>query len=167
MKPASRNRGFTLIDVLVLIVLIGTVAGSMTVLFSRLSAQSAQTMRARQQLGLAQALLAEVRLMPMTAGDPMGPAGKSRYPGPNRFDNVNDYNGLMLPDAGCAGGICDIGRRALIPAGSPLTGCSATIATVPQALPGVPAVDALRIVVTVRCPGQPDTTAEGIRIRHS
>ena len=76
MKPASRCSrrrhvgGFTLIDVLVIIVLVGTVAGSMTVLFSRLAAQSAESMRGRQMLGLAQTLLAEVNMMPMTFCDP-------------------------------------------------------------------------------------------------
>src|SRR4249920_3200762 len=66
----QRERGFTLIDVLVLIVLVGTVAGSLTVLFSRLSAQSAQTLRAQQALTLAMSLLDEVRAMPMTYCDP-------------------------------------------------------------------------------------------------
>ena len=173
MKPASRCSrrrhvgGFTLIDVLVIIVLVGTVAGSMTVLFSRLAAQSAESMRGRQMLGLAQTLLAEVSMMPMTFCDPqdarastataavlspsgcastvdaLGPEpGESRYNPANRFDNVSDYNGLVLPGPGCAGGICDIAGNVLNPAGSPLAGCSAAVNTTPQAMPRIAALDA-------------------------
>lgn len=184
---------------LVLIVVIGTVAGSLTVLFSRLSAQSAQSLRERQALGLAQTLLNEVRMMPMTFCDPtdpqaptataavVGPPGvgcvtveglgpeltETRYNAANRFDNVSDYHNLTIPGPGCGGGICDIAGNLLNPVGSPLNGCSAVIATTPQAIQGVAALDAngrpqsLRIVVTVRCPGRADTVAEGIRMRHS
>jgi len=170
VKPDSscrRARGFTLIDVLVLIVLVGTVAGSLTTLFSRLSAQSAESLRARQTLAIAQTLLNEVRMMPMTYCDPQDPRatlatgaftggtgcsatveglgpepGESRYNAANRFDNVGDYNGLAIPGVGCAGGICDIAGNLLNPPGSPLAGCSALITTTPQATPGIAALDA-------------------------
>ena len=131
LAPRCRHaRGFTLIDVLVLIVLIGTVAGSFTLLFGRWSAQSAQALRDRQALAIAQALLAEVRGMPFTYCDPgdarallatgafvggtgcqatvdaLGPeGGESRYNAANRFDGVSDYQGLTLPGPGCPGGI--------------------------------------------------------------
>ena len=199
MKPASRCSarrragGFTLIDVLVLIVLLGTVAGSMTVLFSRLAAQSADTMRERQMLALANALLAEVRMMPMTYCDPqdanvltagssaacaataegLGPEpGETRYNAADRFDNVSDYHGFASPGAGCPGGICDIAGNLLNPAGSPLAGCSTTITTTPQAMPGIAALDAngrpqaLRIAVRLRCPSRVDTVVEAVRLRH-
>lgn len=186
MKPASRCRrqaGFTLIDVLVIIVLLGTVAGSLTVLFSRLAAESAETMRQRQTLGIAQALLAEVRMMPFTVCDPkpavpgppgcsavvdgLGPEpGESRYTPGNRFDGVSDYHGLALPGPGCLGGICDINGVLINGPGSPLAGCSAGVTTTPLALPGVAAAQAWRIVVTVTCAGQP-TVVEGVRVRHA
>ena len=183
-----------------MIVLIGTVAGSLTVLFSRLAAQSSESMRGRQMLALAQTLLAEVRMMPMTYCDPgdanartataaivgvgptrcatavdaLGPEpGETRYNAANRFDGVSDYNGLAIPGPGCVGGICDIASNLFNPPGSPLTGCSAGILTTPQAMPGVAALDvngrpnALRIIVTVRCPSQIDMVAEGVRMRHS
>jgi MSHA pilin protein MshD len=193
-----RARGFTLIDVLVLIVLLGTVAGSMTVLFSRLAEQSATTLRARQSLGLAQALLGEVRSMPFTYCDPqdaratlatgaftggtgcattvdaLGPEpGETRYNPANRFDGVSDYQGLVMPGPGCAGGVCDIAGNLINGPGTPLAGCSARIILTPQALPGVAALDgngrpqALRIVVTVSCPGQADTLVEAVRVRHA
>ena len=198
-SSCHRTRGFTLIDVLVLIVLIGSVAGSLTVLFSRLSAQSAQTLRAQQALTLAQSLLDEVRAMPMTYCDPqdtqagsatgafvgaggcastvevMGSEGieqRAAVPA-QRFDNVSDYNNLVMPGPSCAGGICDPTGALINPAGSPLAGCSARIVTTAQAMPGIAALDAngrpqgLRIVVTVTCPGIANTVVEGVRLRHS
>ncbi len=192
-----RHRGFTLIDVLVLIVLLGSVAGSLTVLFTRLASQSAETMRARQALAAAQAVLNEVRAMPFTYCDPqdanaasatgaftggsgcasvvdaLGPeAGENRYNPANRFDGVSDYQGLTMPGAGCAGGLCDIAGNLLNGVGSPLAGCSARVAVTPQAMPGVAALDvngrpqALRISVTLTCPAMADTLVEGIRMRH-
>ena len=71
-----RQRGFTLIDVLVIIVLVGTVAGALTVVFSRLAASSAESMRARQVLALAQSLLTEVRMMPFSFCDPQDARAK-------------------------------------------------------------------------------------------
>lgn len=200
-RPSSyREGGFTLIDVLVLIVMLGVVAGLMTVLFSRLSSQSAQNMRSAQMLSTAQALLTEVTAQPMTFCDPQdarvrlanggtvggancasqaelpGPeGGESRY-GANaatRFDNVNDYQGFTMPGPGCAGGLCSISGALLNPPGTPLSGCSAAVNTTAQALPGVAALDAngrpnaLRVVVTLRCPGQPDTVLEAVRVRHA
>jgi MSHA pilin protein MshD len=197
-RRRPRTTGFTLIDVLVLIVLVGSVAGGVTVLFSRLAAQSAESMRARQALGLAQSLLDEVRMMPMTYCDPqdaratlatgaivggagcattvdaLGPEpGETRYNAANRFDGVSDYQGLAMPGPGCAGGICDIAGNLVNGPGSPLAGCSAQVAMAPQALPGIAALDAngrpqaLRIVVTLSCPGRADTVVEGIRVRHA
>jgi type II secretory pathway pseudopilin PulG len=170
VRPAScssRRRGFTLIDVLVLIVLVGTVAGSFTLLFGKLSAQSAMALRDRQALALAQALLAEVRSLPFTycdggdarvalatgafAGgsgcaasvDLLGPeGGESRYAAANRFDGVSDYQGLQLPGPGCPGGICDIAGNLLNPPGGMLAGCQAGVAMAPQALAGIAALDA-------------------------
>ena len=168
-STVSRQRaaGFTLIDVLVLIVLVGTVAGSFTVLFGKLSAQSSQALRDRQALAIAQALLAEVRSMPFTycdagdaratlatgafaggtgcatAVDALGPeAGETRYNPANRFDGVSDYHGLTLPGPGCPGGICDINGTLLSPAGGGLTGCQASVTMAAQAMPGIAALDA-------------------------
>jgi len=193
-RPA---RGFTLIDVLILIVLVGTVAGSLTVLFSRLAAQSVESLRARQVLAMAQALLNEVRMMPFSFCDPqdgrarlasgafvgglgcastvdaMGPEpGESRFNPANRFDGVSDYQGYTMPGAGCAG-LCDIAGNLLNPAGSTMVGCSASVALAPAALPGVAALDAngraqaLRIDVTVACPGGPRITLQAVRLRHA
>ena len=51
-------RGFTLIDVLVIIVLLGLVAGTMTTVFSQMAVQTAVTVKQRQLLAVAYSLLA-------------------------------------------------------------------------------------------------------------
>jgi len=192
-----RARGFTLIDVLVLMVLLALVAGSLTVLFSRLSSASALALREREAGTLALALVEEAAAMPFTFCDAddarvrtataavLGPAGcaslvdaigpepgESRH-GPNRYDHVSDFAGLAMPGPACAGGICNANGTLLNPPGSPLAGCSALLSVTPQALPGVAALDAngrpqaLRITARVRCPGRADAVADAVRVRHA
>ena len=194
---ARSAAGFTLLDVLVLIVLVGSIAAGMTTLFSRLSTQSAQTLRMQQSLAAAQALLEEVHAMPFTYCDPndaraaiatratvgapgcqttvdaLGPEpGESRY-GPNRFDGVSDYQGFTMPGPGCPGGLCDVNGNVISPAGGTLTGCSAQVTVTPQALTAIAALDAngvpqvLLIGVTVSCPGIGSILVEGIRTRYA
>lgn len=204
MRPARRSApparslaGFTLIDVLVLLVLLALVAGSLTVLFARLGSASALALRERESLTVALALVEEASAQPFTfcdaddarvrlataavlgAGgcasqvDALGPEpGESRH-GPSRFDHVSDYAGLALPGPGCPGGICLADGTLLNPPGSALAGCSAVVAVTPQALPGIAALDAngrpqaLRVSARVRCPGRADAVADAVRVRHA
>lgn len=191
-RPA---RGFTLIDLLVMIVLLGIVSGAMTVLFTRLAAQSSDTLRTRQVLGVAQALLNEVRMMPFTFCDPEDPqartataafagsggcltmTGEGRTatavtPPSARFDNVSDYHNFAQPNARCAG-LCDIAGNLINGPGSTLQDCRSLITTNPQAMPLVAATDgfglpqALRITVRVSCPHLTDVVLESIRMRYA
>lgn len=199
MKPASlsRQRGFSLIDVLLVIVLMGIVATGLATVSGRLAAQSALSLKTRQALALAQGLLEEVRHAPFTycdgndaqaatatgafigatgclaQVDAMGPEpGESRYNAANRFDSVTDYQGFAMPGPGCAG-ICDMAGNVLNGAGSPLVGCSAGVVLAAQALPAIAALDAngrpqvLRIAVTVACPGLDPLVVETVRVRHA
>jgi MSHA pilin protein MshD len=212
MRPAARGttrpprrrrataraaRGFTLIDVLVLLVLLALVAGSLTALFARLGSASALALREREALTVALALVEEASAMPFTFCDAddarvrtataavVGPAGcaglvdalgpepgESRY-GPARFDHVSDYAGLVMPGPGCAGGLCLPDGTLINPPGSALAGCSARVDVTPQALPGIAALDAngrpqaLRVSARLRCPGRADAVAEAVRVRHA
>jgi len=187
MKPASsptaRAQGFTLIDVLVLITLGGWCAGAMPLAFTGMAKHSAEVMRTRQAISVAQALLGEIRLMPYTTFDlkTAGPTATLEAVGPElgevryhtaatnldtRFDNPNDYNGLAQPGPGCPG-ICDIQGTVLNPPGSALDGCTANVAVAPQAMTGTPNTEALLISVTVSCPGISPLTLQGIRTRYA
>ena len=197
-RPDRRsNAGFTLIDVLMVIVLLGVVAVALTSASGKLAAQSAEALKTRQTLTFAQGLLAEVMHMPFTYCDPndtraalatsatvggagctalveaLGPEpGESRYSAVTRFDNVNDYQGFTMPGPGCAGGLCDQQGNVINGTG-PLAGCNAQVNLVAQALNGIAANDAngrpqaLRVIVTVACPGADTLIAEGIRVRHA
>lgn len=200
MRPARcceqrRARGFTLIDILVLIVLLGSAGASLGQLFTKLATQSAQSARDRQALALAESLLAEATGMPFTycdaddarvrsatgafAGgtgcatqvDAIGPEpGETRYASP-RFDHLSDYHGLAMPGPGCAG-LCDRQGVRIDTAGSPLQGCTAGLSVQPQALPGIAALDThgrpqvLRAVATVAC-GDSRVQLEALRTRHA
>jgi MSHA pilin protein MshD len=204
VKPVScseaRQRGFTLIDVLLVIVLLGIVAAALTATSARLASQSSQTLRSRQAFAVAQSLLDEVRHMPFTFCDGDDPnvlsATRARLGGPDcalrvdvlgpepgtaesrygttpatRFDNVSDYQGFTMPGPGCAG-LCDMAGN-VINATGPLAGCGARVNMVAQALPNIAALDAdgqpqaLRIAVTVTCPGIEAIYADGIRVRYA
>lgn len=196
-QPVPQVRGFTLIDVLMVIVLLSVVAVALTSASGRLASQSAEALKTRQMLAYAQGLLAEVTHMPFTYCDPndsraalatsasvggagctaqvevLGPeAGESRYNAAARFDNVNDYVGFAMPGAGCAGGLCDQ-QGNLVNATGPLAGCTARVAMAAQTLTGIAANDgngrpqALRVIVSVGCPGADTLVAEGLRVRHA
>ncbi|MBL8323641.1 MAG: type II secretion system protein [Rubrivivax sp.] len=191
-----RQRGFTLVDLLVVITVTGIIAGSLTVVFSNLAARSAEVLRQREALTLVQAMLAEARAMPFTYCDPqdaraalatggflggtgcasrvdgLGPEpGESRYNPAARFDGVSDYAGFTMPGPGCAT-FCDRNGTPLGGAAR-LAGCQLRVNAVAQALPGLPPFDAngrpqaLRVVVTLACPGRADVMAEGVRVRHA
>ena len=153
---------------MLVIVVLGTVAGALTTLSGRLASQSAEALKARQAYAVAQALLDEIRAMPFTYCDPndaqaatatgafigvtgcaaqvdaLGPElGESRYAAfPNRYDGVTDYQGFTMPGAGCAAGLCDAAGNLINGPGSGLAGCALRVTMAAQALPAVPALDA-------------------------
>lgn len=178
--------GFTLIDVMMVIVMLGVMAATITQLAGRMSALSSETVKLRQMLAVGQLLLEEARAMPFTycdggvrvaaagtcgasggVNDAPGPeGGETRYNAVNRFDGVSDYSGFAMPSATCAG-ICDMNGLVLNPAGSPLNGCTASVAVANVAMGGLAAANVLRIGVTVGCPGTTPVLVEGIRVRHA
>lgn len=182
----------TLIDALVLIVLVGVLAGGNTLLMSRLADSAASAARELEALQYASGLMAEVTAMPMTfcdaddgnvataqaaailatgcatLVDALGPeVGEARL-GPLRFDHVSDWAGYAMPGPGCAG-LCDASGTLL--AGGALAGCTARVAVAALAWAGIAALDAqgqaqvLRVRVEVDCPGRAILTLESIRVR--
>lgn len=165
---------------LVVIVVLGVVAVTITKTAGNLAEESARNLKTRQMMVFAQGLLEEVRYMPFTTFDPAAggasfsatvdalgfEAGETRYNAANRFDGVSDYQNFTMPVAGACTGLCDIYGTVLNGSGA-LSGCNARVVLAAVAVNGVPATDAWRILVTLRCPGVDNVTAEGIRIRHA
>ncbi|MBP8190457.1 MAG: type II secretion system protein [Aquabacterium sp.] len=172
-------QGFTLVELLIIIVVLGIAGATLTMVSARSAQLSASMLREQQAFALANAMLDEIVAMPFTACDPSpsscaapenaapGPeAGEARN-GANGFDNVNDYHGLNV----AVGTLRDVFNNPIAAELPTVANCVLRVTVVPQVLPGVPAVpanDALRITVTVTCPAQMGpVAAEAIRVRYA
>ncbi|PTT75230.1 hypothetical protein DBR42_29375 [Pelomonas sp. HMWF004] len=177
LHTGLRQRGLTLIELLLFVVVVGIALSAMLKVFITATAASADPMIRRQQLAIAESLLREVELMPFTWCDPAAPtaatanstadcgglvenlgaeAGESRY-APGYFNNVNDYSGFSMT------GIRDINNIA-VPS---LSGYGASVAVVAAALDNVPASEALQITVTVTAPDGSTLSLQGWRTRYA
>ena len=183
MNEARRGRGFTLIELVVFIVIVGISVAGVLLAYDHAVTDSADPIVKKQALAIAESLLQEVQQMPFTFCDPddpavstansvaacampesgMGPeAGESRYSTTTPFDNVNDYHGYDTA-AEAPAGIKDL-------TGAPITGLSqynALITVAPSTLTGVPAGEALLITVTVTGPTNVSVTIDGYRTRYA
>ena len=177
--PGERARGFTLVELIIFIVVVSTALAAVLSVFTQATVASVDPMQRRQALAIAESLLEEVMLMPLTfcdgddasvdtatstAGcaatvDAIGAeAGEGRLNTP-QFDHVNDYHGLALnPIVDITGGTV-----------AGLAGYSATVSVAAAALGSIVAGsgDALRITVTVNAPGGGSVSLDGYRSRHA
>lgn len=182
INDSHRQRGLTLIELIVFIVIVGVALAGILTVFNVTTKSSTDPMIRKQMLAIAEALLEEVQLQPFTWCDPddplaataadstgctggtggandesklpLGPeAGETRGSATTSFDNVNDYNGLA-------------GITTSITGGAMPSGYSAAISVAQNALNGIAAADSLRITVTVTR-GADSLALEGYRTRHS
>lgn len=177
--PWRRQTGVTLVELVVAIIVISVgVAGTLSA-FNEAVRASSSPFVAKQALAIAEALLEEVQLAANTFCQPSDPqyvadptfqaastadctAGFVEAMGPDAgdvrpFDNVNDYNGLVLPV------ITDVSGAA-VPG---VAGYSAAIAVASTALNAVPPAESLLITVTVTAPNGEVFSLQGYRTRHS
>lgn len=178
MSIASlRPRGFTLVEAIVVILVVGLSVAGVLMVLALVGQQSATPIVQRQVQSVAEGLLDEIALQPETFCDPddasaniassaadcasspelPGPeAGESRF-GASRFDNVNDYAGYAISPV-------------VDGTGSPAPGLAAYSATVAISHVGatfaMPADAVLRIDVRAWS-GSSDITLTGYRFRHS
>jgi len=187
MCTLPRQRGISLIELIMFIVVVGVAAAGLLLVMSVTGGRSADPVIHKQALAIAESLLEEVALMPFTYCDPddanadtamaqtgacalaaneestvIGPeAGETRYSATTPFDNVSDYHGFSMSGAY---GIRDITNT---PISSALDGYSVTVAVQASALPNVAANDALLITVTVTDPTGQQMAVEGMRTRYA
>lgn len=171
MSVNRRQRGFTLIELIVFIVIVSAALAGVLTILNQTTRSSADPMIRKQALAVAEALLEEVMAKPFTWCDPddaqaatamsavgcaaevFGPeAGEVR----DTFDNVNDYNGLPPTDVNITG----VGVRA------PYTAAVAVAATALNGIT-VASANALLVTVTVIAPNGEAVQLQGIRTRHS
>lgn len=173
------ERGLSLIDLLVFIVVVGIAVTGVVSVYSLSARTSADPMVQKQALAIAESLLEEVLTKPYTYCDPddanadsatspaacatsaeaMGPeAGETRYSGVTPYDNVNDYDGFSMA------GIVDLGGTA-VPG---LAGYTATVQVqAAGAFNGIPAGETLFVTVAVSGPGNHVVNLAGYRTRHA
>jgi MSHA pilin protein MshD len=181
---SSRQRGLSLIETVIFIVVLGIGIAGMAILYNQLTLASVDPLVRKQAVAIANSLMEEIQLRPFTFCDPddalvftetsplgcssaaqresgtIGPEGESRYADP-RFDNVSDYHGFTM-----AGSIQDITNTTI----NGLTGYSAQVQIVaaggdfPAA---IPADEALRITVSVTGPANTQVVLQGYRLRYA
>jgi MSHA pilin protein MshD len=181
---SSRQRGFSLLEAVIFIVVLGIGIAGMTVLYNQLTLASVDPLIRKQALAIANSLMEEIQLRAFTFCDPddplvftetlptgcssagnreaavIGPeAGETRYANP-QFDNVSDYNGFSMA------GILDVN-------GAPVAGLGGYTASVAIQNAGgdfpsaIPADAALRITVTVTGPANVSVVLQGYRLRYA
>ncbi len=173
------QRGLSLIELLVFIVVVGVAVTGVLSVYSLTARTSVDPMIQKQSLAIAESLLEEVLAKPYTYCDPddanvetatspagcavaemaMGPeAGETRYSNLTPFDNVNDYNGFSMA------GIVDLSGAAVVG----LAAYSAAIQVQSAGVfNGIPAGNTLLVTVTVTAPGNHGVSLSGYRTRYA
>lgn len=149
----SAQRGMTLVELVITIVVLGIAAAAMFSAMAAITGRSADPMLRQQSLAIAEAYMEEITLQAFPATTPC--AASHDGAGRSSFDDLCDYNGLFYVNQPFA-------PRS---AGSvtPLAGLEAyqvTVAVVPEQLNDA---DALRITVTVRDPAGQLLSLDGYR----
>jgi MSHA pilin protein MshD len=189
-----RQRGVTLIELIVFIVIVSLAVVGVLQALRLTTANSADPLRRKQALMIAEALMEEVQLAKYTYCDPTadnvdsaadtaacsqperfgqgtGAGTKVEPVGPRPYDNVNDYAAV----AGVASAAFDAGGVLSDASGAPLAlaGYSARLTIVPEALGGIApgnqledVGDVLRISVAVSYDGQ-TLVLDGYRTRYA
>lgn len=167
------QRGVTLIELIVFIVIVSVALAGVLSVLNLTTSHSADPMIRKQMLAIAEGLMDEVTAQTFTWCDPDDPAaattisaaacatpeaagpeaGETRGGAVTPFDNVNDYNGLAGISTGITG-------TAMPP------GYSASIAVAQSALAGAPAAASSLITVTVSFGGE-NLVVEGYRTRYA
>lgn len=178
---STDERGLSLIELLVFIVVVGIAVTGVLSVFSLNARTSADPVVQKQALAIADSLLEEVLAQPYTYCDPddanvetaanaagcattpeiMGPenASETRYSNLTPFDNVNDYNNFQMLN-----GIVDPSGNAV----PDLNGYTASVQVQPAgAFNGIPAGETLLVTVTVTGPGNHGITLSGYRTRYA
>jgi MSHA pilin protein MshD len=146
-----RERGATLIELIIAIVVISIAASAVLGVLSSTVGRSADAMVLSQAVAIAEAYLEEISLK--SFADPDGVDGEATRAG---FDDVDDYDGLV-----------DLGARDQFGAAlAPLSQYTVTVTVAATtALAGVPGGDAERIDVRVSYPGNGLVALTGYKTR--
>ncbi|MGH8355482.1 MAG: prepilin-type N-terminal cleavage/methylation domain-containing protein [Pseudomonas sp.] len=150
-----RQRGMTLIELVIAIVIIGIAAAALYSAMAAIGGRSADPMLRQQSLAIAEAYLEEILLQAFPA-DTASCDDVAASVGRSTFDDICDYDGLTDNGARNSNGTA-IG---------PLADYDVSVAVTPQVWNGLPAADALYIQVTVLDPAGQSLVLGGYRTRY-
>lgn len=190
MSIREKQRGLSMVEAIIFIVLVAVAIAGVMGVINTVTSHSGDPMVRKQAVAIAEALLEEVQLMPMTWCDPddanvltatagascavaannqtttAPQTGETRYSATTPFDNVGDYNGFNTATASLTG-IRNIDGEAL----AGLSGYSASVSVAASALAGtgytVAAGTAVLISVTVTGPDNQSVRLQAYRTRHA
>jgi len=145
------NRGFTLIELVISIVVVSVALGGVLLAINYAVSHSADPMLQHQAVAIAESYLEEILLKPFA--DPDGVDGESSRP---LFDDVDDYNGLN--DSGAR----DLTGTAI----SGLENYTVVVTVANTALNGIGASDSKEVTVTVSHPVGFNMTVSGYRTNY-
>lgn len=129
----AAQRGFTLIEMVIAIVVLGVGLAGLLLAFTTVSRHNADPLISKQMLVVAQEIMEEITLKPYSAASNAAPASCAR----DTFNDLSDYNGYS------ASQICDM-------EGTPIANLSAyslNVSVVVSTLDGI--TEAKKITVTV------------------
>lgn len=132
------GRGFTLPEMLMVIVVLGVGLAGVLIAFSTVGRGSADPVLQKQMLAIAEELMEEIQLRPYAVAANVAPSGCAR----NTFNDIRDYNNYATTNK-----ICTIDGTA-IPS---LSSYSVSIVMQPNVVSGV---TMMRIGITVTQGGQ-------------
>lgn len=195
MCTSTRERGLTLIEVVIFIAVVAVGFAGMLILYNQVTRSNVDPLVRKQALAVAQSLLEEIELMPFTYCDPddanvytassatvgvggcatqseatVGKeTGESRYVNTSRFDNVNDYDGFCM-GPGCATGdpVIKTATDTAIPQLADYRVEVSVSQLADNEFPGVPGAAGLRInVTTTHVPTGTVASLVGYRFRYA
>jgi len=163
---SRRIRGFSLIEMVVAIVIIGVGLAGVLTAFQTTVRDSADPLVRKQMLAIAEEMLEEILLQPYAAAAPAtanalavcGAAGAVR----SAFNDVRDYNGYQTT------GTCDITGAAVAGLEAYNVSVAVAVNAAPAAdLVGLPAGAVMTITVVVSRVGAEAITLTGWRTNHA
>jgi len=188
-RHPHRQRGVTMIELIMFIVIVSVALASIIAVMRITTANSADPLRRKQALMIAEGLLEEVRAASFTRCDPSDPVFDDpanpvctipenwgqvapEPVNPRPFDNVNDYvtaaNVAATSFNTAAGALADVTGQAMA-----VNGYAATVTVTPAVLGGVGTAgtaantDVLRIRVSVTFGGDAPVVLDTYRTRYA